>query len=216
MFLRRHGREQESRAFATLGTSCGEGCSRKTTSSQDISGEPTKQRIEDALCEAETAPAQDHEDAADDMVDIPKGVMEVKPESEKAEPVKDKARPDSDVRAAAESTGDSSSSSSSSSDIAAKAADKSSKVSAPKTLPKNKGRGRGGRGRGRETASPDKEISRKRPVPIDTSGVKINAGLKARLDLAARNPVPQPALLALRSERPERGSERDQLKAVSF
>eukprot|EP00435_Cladocopium_sp_Y103_P035031 s1250_g9.t1 len=150
--------------------------------SRDGSGEPSKDQVEEALKLAEDSEKAGDDNPDDDVVEIPKDVMEVKQDKAvtKSEKEQKEPDPDSDMTGVDESSGKSSSSSSSSSSSQKK---KPSKAKV-KAEPKNKGRGRG-RGRGKELdvpKSPATSVSRKRPQPIDTSNVKVNESLKSRLD----------------------------------
>ena len=114
--------------------------------------------------------------ADDDVVEIPRDTMEVKADKvgkdEKAEDL------DSEISGPRESSKSSSSSSSSGPSVPKGKAAKAKASSKEKAEPK---RGRG-RGRGTAIPPPKAEVPKKRPVPLDTSDVKLNMSLKARLD----------------------------------
>lgn len=117
----------------------------------------------------------------DDVVQIPRDVMEVKPDNDKEGKNEKEEDIDSEISGPHESSKSSSSSSSSSSGPSApKGKTAKAKASKAKAEPK-KGAGRG-RGRGTELPPPKAEVPKKRLVPLDTSDVKINQNLKARLD----------------------------------
>lgn len=147
-------------------------------SAEDASGEPSKQQVESALEEAETAVQDETGNVAEeDLVDIPKDVMDFQTDkaSKTDKTEKETGSPDSAMSGAADSSSKDSSSSSSSEKP-------STKKAQPRAQPKQ-GRGRG---RGKVAAeAPAVEQPKKRPVPLDTSNVKINPSLKLRLDAAA-------------------------------
>jgi len=134
--------------------------------------------VEEALKVAESEDNAVGGNGEDDVVQIPRDVMEVKPD--KAGKDEKEADLDSEISGPHESSKSSSSSSSSSGPSAPKGKTAKAKASKAKAEPK-KGAGRG-RGRGTELPPPKAEVPKKRLVPLDTSDVKINQNLKARLD----------------------------------
>lgn len=143
--------------------------------------------MEEALRVAEPEDNLQADNGEDDVAEIPQDVMEVTPDqSEKAEKEEGVESEISGPRDSSKSSSSSSSSSSGSPSPKGKAA--KAKASKAKAEPK-RGAGRGRGPKSAEMPPPKAEVAKKRPVPIDTSNVKINQNLKARLDQISQEAV---------------------------